>query len=102
MTLPLLTAALLLVSCSMLGPRKTVVSSDFFPGISIECVGEAVVPAYACRAWGEKLLAGTPDAAPSTVRLVLTYRSGNARCAADFFDAGGGLITTAAAVCPKL
>jgi hypothetical protein len=33
---------------------------------------------------------------------VLTYRLGNVRCAADFFDDTNRLIATAAAVCLKL
>ena len=76
-------------------PDETVVRSLRFPAIEIECQGAAVVPIDACRAWGEKLLDGNPDFAARTSRLVLTFRQGNARCAADFYGANGTVEITA-------
>jgi hypothetical protein len=35
-----------------------------------------------------------------TTELVLNYRSGNARCAADYFAADGRMLMTAPARCP--
>ncbi len=43
------------------------------------------------------MLSGGPM---ETTKLVLTYRSGNARCAADYFAADGLMLMTAAARCP--
>lgn len=98
----LLLAALLANACGVIEPDKTVVRSLRFPAIEIECQGDAVVLVDACRAWGEKLLDGNPDFAARTSRLVLTFRQGDARCAADFYGANGTLVMTASAVCPTL
>lgn len=75
------------------GPQPAATSeirSGSFPAVVIECRAEITIGEDVCRAWGEKLLRGTPDLAVATQRLVLTYRGGTARCAADFYRASGG------------
>lgn len=72
-----------------------------FPGVRIECGGDASLSDEACRDWGDMTLAGPgPAQGKAIARLVLTFRTGNSRCAADFYDAGGRLLATAAARCP--
>lgn len=75
------------------------VRSDAFPGVTITCGGDEILPVEDCRAWGERLLAGMPEVR-EVARVELTYNRGNRRCAADFFDARGRMAATAAAVCP--
>lgn len=83
-------------------PGGTSVESAKFPGVQIECGGEASLPANVCRDWGERALAGPGLAQGQAVtRLVLTFRTGNSRCAADFYGADGRLLATAAARCPR-
>lgn len=91
--------AIVVAGCSPL-TGETHVRSGEFPGVAITCGGARVLPEPACRAWGERLLRGAPDAG-DVLRLVLTYRGPNARCGADFFDRGQRLIATAAAICPR-
>lgn len=84
-------AVTLLTACSM-----TVVSQQF-PDVSIECLGDPALTEKACRAWGEKMLGTAPA---DTVTLELTYRTGNARCAADYIADDGRLLMSSAARCP--
>ena len=92
---------LAVTACSVFEPSPIRVESEEFPGIQIECVGEAGLSADRCRAWAEELLSGPAIDQPEGVgRLVLTFRTGNARCAADSFTDGGPPIVTVAAVCP--
>jgi hypothetical protein len=79
-----------------------VVSSAVFPHATVECQGEVVLGGDPCREWGEKLLAGFPDVAQSTARLVLTYRGGNSRCDAEFFGVDGRPIAHEAAICARV
>lgn len=90
--------SVMLGGCSLI-EGETTVHTDAFPGVVIACKGEVVLPGNDCRAWGERLLAGMPDA-HEAARLVLTFNGGNRRCAADFFAGDGRLLATAAAVCP--
>lgn len=98
----ILLAALIASACGIIEPDKTMIRSPRFPTIEIECTGDAIVPIDACRGWGEGMLDANPEFAAQTSRLVLTFRQGNARCAADFYVAGGTLLMTASAVCPTL
>jgi len=93
--------ATLIAGCSLLNTDKTVVSSAAFPNTTIECQGEVVLAGDPCREWGEKLLAGAPEVAQSTTRLLLTVQGGNARCDAEYFDVGGRLLAHEATVCPR-
>ena len=85
-------AVTVLTACSM-----TVVSPRF-PDVSIECVGDPGLAEDACRAWGEEMLRTAPV---DTTRLELTYRTGNARCAADYLAGDGRLLMSSAARCPS-
>ncbi len=85
-------ASVLLVACQPL-----TVESGRFPEVTIECGGEPGLTERECVDWAEQLLATDPVA---TARLVLTYRTGNARCAADHFAADGRMLMTAAGPCP--
>ncbi len=82
------------------------VESAQFPDIDIECRAETGLSTSACMIWAEQMLPAAPtkpsgaDDVPVT-RLVLTYRTGNSRCAADYFAADGRLVMTAAARCPR-
>lgn len=68
--------------------------------VVIEC--DPAVRADACRATGEKILAGSGTLAIRAVRLVLRGSGGvDARCFADFFDAAGVKFATASIVCPE-
>lgn len=95
-------AAALLVGCSFLAPDRTIISSVAFPNATIECQGEIVLAPGPCKDWGERLLAGTPEVAASTVRLVLTVPGGNSRCDAEFFGTEGRLLAHEATVCPQI
>jgi hypothetical protein len=70
--------------------------------VVIECEGEVVLTQEECTGWGEQVLAGFPEAAASTGRLVLTYRGENSRCDADFYDFGGRAHAHESLVCPRL
>ena len=84
-------AAVILAGCSM------TVESARFPDASIECFGGRALTEAECLDWAEKLLSTAPV---DTAKLVLTYRTGNARCAADYFAADGRMLMTAAGRCP--
>lgn len=88
---------LLLVACSAAPPQPMIVESDRFPGVTIECGGDPGLTEEECHAWAEQLLASGPS---ETTKLVLTYRTGNARCGADYFAVNGRALMTAAARCP--
>jgi hypothetical protein len=89
-------------ACSLVPDGVSVAESSKFPGVRIECRGEARLPAETCRQWGEDLLGGPgPAQGRPVAKLVLTFRTGDSRCAADFFAGDGGLISTAAARCPS-
>ena len=89
--------AVVLVACSAAAQRPMTVASDRFPAVTIECGGDAGLTEEECQAWAEQLLASGPS---ETTKLVLTYRTGNSRCAADHFSADGRMLMTAAARCP--
>jgi hypothetical protein len=99
---PLIGVAALLASCSVFGGGKTVVSSEAFPNTTIECQGEVALADAPCREWGHVLLAGFPEVADSTVRLILTDPGGNTRCDAEFFGGDGRLLAHEAVVCPSI
>jgi len=82
-----------------------IVDSARFPDVAIQCGGEPGLSGDDCRAWADEMLAGTPTPPSGSqdvtvVELVLTYRTGDSRCAADYFAADGRLVMTAAAHCP--
>lgn len=87
---------LLLVACSA-APHPMIVESGRFPEVTIECGGDPGLTEEECQAWAEQLLASGPIDA---TRLLLTYRTGNSRCAADYFAVNGRMLMTAAARCP--
>jgi hypothetical protein len=89
--------AVLLVACAAPTPMPMTVESERFPEVTIECGGEPGLTDRECQAWAEQLLESGPI---ETTRLVLTYRTGNSRCGADYFGANGRMLMTAAAVCP--
>ncbi|MBW3613008.1 MAG: hypothetical protein KY392_04005 [Chloroflexi bacterium] len=78
-------------------PQPMTVESGRFPGVTIECGGDPGLTEDECQAWAEQLLASGPS---ETTKLVLTYPTGNSRCAADHFSANGRMLMTAAARCP--
>lgn len=73
------------------------VESERFPEVSIECGGDPGLAAVECEEWAEQLLRPAPV---GTTTLVLTYRTDDSRCAADYFAANGRMLMTAAAQCP--
>lgn len=89
--------------CGCLEPPQTpfVVTSDLYPDLEIECGGERGLTPQACTSWAESMMDQRLPAAARATRLVMTYRSGHARCAADFYGADGTLLVTVAAVCPQ-
>ena len=87
----------LLVACSPAAPQPMPVGSGRFPEATIECGGDRGLTERECRAWGEELLSSGPI---ETTTLVMTYRTRNSRCAADYFAANGRMLMTAAARCP--
>jgi hypothetical protein len=89
-----------LIGCGSGAAARPEIRSAKFPGTVIECRAEIFIAVDTCRGWGEKLLAGSPDLAGATNRLVLTYRGGTARCAAEFLGSSGAILGSAAAVCP--
>lgn len=93
MTLRVLRAlpVVVLAACSM------TIESARFPDVSIECGGAPGLSESECLDWGEQMLSAAPA---NTAKLVLTYQTGNARCAADYFAADGRMLMTSAARCP--
>lgn len=89
--------AVLLVACSPAAPQPTTVEPGRFPEVAIECGGDPGLTGRECQAWAEQLLSSGPV---GTAKLVLTYRTGNARCAAESFAANGRMLMAAAARCP--
>lgn len=87
-------------------PMPITVESAQFPDVEIECGGEGGLSEVDCLNWAEQMLPPAPTR-PSggedvpVVKLVLTYRAGNSRCAADYFAAHGRLVMTVAARCPS-
>lgn len=84
-------AVVVLAACSM------TVESARFPDASIECGGDPGLTEGECLDWAEQVLSAAPV---NTAMLVLSYRTGNARCAADYFAADGRMLMTSAARCP--
>jgi hypothetical protein len=84
-------AIVVLTACSM------TVESARFPDVSIECGGAPGLTEGECLDWAEQMLSAAPV---NTAKLVLTYQTGNIRCAADYFAADGGMLMTSAARCP--
>jgi len=99
----LLTMALtagLAVGCLLTEGRTSVESAEF-PGVRIECTGEAVLGPNECLDWGESLLRGPGPASGKRVgQIVLTLRLGDARCGAEFFGPDGSHLASAAVRCP--
>ena len=93
----LVLATVLLVACSPAAPEPMPAEAVRFPEVSIECGGDRGLTERECQAWGDELLSSGPI---ETTTLVMTYRTGNARCAADYFAANGQMLMTAAARCP--
>lgn len=77
-----------------MAPQPLTVDSGRFPEVSIQCGGDPGLTERGCEAWAEQLLSSAPS---ETTKLVLTYRTGNARCAADYFAANGRMLMTVAA-----
>ena len=86
-----------LAGCSLSAPLVMTVESARFPDASIECGGDRGLSEDDCVDWAEQVLTAAPV---DTAKLVLTFRTGNARCAADYFAADGRMLMTAAARCP--
>ena len=84
--------AVVLAACSV------PVQSARFPDVSIECGGDPGLSESDCLEWAEQVLSAAPV---ETAGLVLTYRSGDDRCAAESFAADGRLVMTSAARCPE-
>lgn len=89
-------AVVLLAACTMPVQPMTI-ESEQFPEVDIKCGGEPGLAESECLDWAVQLLSSGP---PDTATLVLTYRDGDARCAADYFAANGRMIRTAAVRCP--
>ncbi len=70
--------------------------------VAIECEGESELTEEQCTRWGEQVLSEFPEVATTTARLVLTYRGGNSRCDADFFDPEGRVHAHESLVCPQI
>lgn len=90
-------ATLVLAACSAAAPQPFIVESGRFPDVTIECGGDPGLTERECEAWAEQISTGPTE----TSKVVLTYRTGNARCAADYFSADGRMLMTAAARCPS-
>ncbi len=93
--------ALVLAACSM----PTTVESELFPDVEIECGGESGLSADGCLTWAEQMISAAPPRAAggediSVTKVVLTFRTGNSRCAADYLDKEGRLMTTMSTRCP--
>lgn len=93
--------ALVLAACSM----PITVESELFPDVEIECGGESGLSADDCLTWAEQMISAAPPRAAggeeiSVTKVVLTYRTGNSRCAADYFAEDGRLMTTMSTRCP--
>jgi hypothetical protein len=98
----LLPAAIMIVTACSFLETATSVRTDAFPGIAIECQGDAPLAPEQCVAWGVELLEGSEELVPNTTRLVLTASAdANRRCSADFFDAAGRVFATEATRCPR-
>lgn len=87
-------------------PMPIKVESVQFPSVEIECRGDGGLSKDDCLHWAEQMLPAAPtrpsgEEAPPVVKLVLTQRAGNGRCAADYFAADGRLVMTMAARCPS-
>lgn len=104
-------AVMVLPACAMplndpVAQMPITVESALFPDVAIECSGERLSEDE-CLKWAEEMLPAAPTR-PSggeglaVAKLVLTNRTGNSRCAADYFAADGRLVMTAAARCPSL
>ncbi len=90
-------AVVVLAACATPPSSPMTVESAEFPDVRIECGGEPGLGESECLAWAEQMLS---TAAVDATKLVLTYRTGNARCAADYFAADGLMLMTVAARCP--
>ena len=81
------------------------VESAQFPDVEIECRGDGGLSADDCLSWAEQMLPAAPTR-PSggedipVAKLVLTYRTGNSRCAADYFAGDGRHRHHQSASCP--
>lgn len=89
--------AVLLVACFPAAPQPMTVESGQFPEVAIECGGDPGLTERECQAWAEQIL---PSGPVGTTKLLLTYRTGNSRCAAESFAASGRMLMTAAVRCP--
>lgn len=82
------------------------VQSTHFPDVVIMCTGESGLSENDCRNWAEEMLPAAPTipaggVAIPVVKLVLTYRTGTSRCAADYLGADGRPVMTVTATCPS-
>ncbi len=83
----------------------TTVESELFPDVEIECGGESGLSADGCLTWAEQMISAAPPRAAggedvSFTKVILTFRTGNSRCAADYFAEDGRLMTTMSTRCP--
>jgi hypothetical protein len=100
-----LVLAVVLPACGT-SPMPITVRSDRFPEIEIHCQGEGGLTVDDCRKWGEEMLLALPSLPDGeeldATRIVLTHRTGNARCTIDYQT--GGVFRTAMTVavsCPS-
>lgn len=102
-----LVASFALAACSAGPPTPPIiVQSEQFPQVEIECRGEVGLTEEDCRQWAEVMLPAAPTRPAGgqdleVAKLVLTYRTGSSRCAADYLAADGRTVMTTAAACPQ-
>lgn len=100
-------AAIVLAACSAGPPTPPIiVQSEQFPQVEIECRGEIGLTEEDCRQWAEVMLPAAPTRPAGgqdleVAKLVLSYRTGDSRCAADYLTADGRTVMTIAAACPE-
>lgn len=102
-----LVASFVLAACSAgAPPPPIIVQSEQFPQVEIECRGDVGLTEEDCRQWAELLLPAAPTRPAGgqdleVAKLVLTYRTGDSRCSADYLTADGRTVMSAAAACPQ-
>lgn len=103
----IIAASFALAACSAGPPTPPIiVQSEQFPQVEIECHGEVGLTEEDCRQWAEVMLPAAPPRPAGgqdleVAKLVLTYRTGDSRCAADYLTADGRTVMTTAAACPQ-
>ncbi len=77
-----------------------------YPNVRVECTGEHGLTVVACTRWAEDMLQAAPPVIPSIGewdgRLVLIYRAGGGRCAADFYAPDGRAVASNSVPCPQI